>query len=60
MKDFLSKKWPYLVVIAYILFPIDILPDALPLLGSVDDSVLLLATLLKDYADTKKEKSNGV
>lgn len=60
MKNFFARKWPYIFVILYILFPIDLLPDALPILGNVDDSVLLIASLLKEYIEYRKEKNTGV
>ena len=34
--------------------------DAIPMLGNVDDFTVLLAGLIKEYADYKKKKSNGV
>jgi len=60
MKNFFARKWPYIFVILYILFPIDLIPDALPILGNVDDSVLLIASLLKEYIEYRKEKNTGV
>ncbi len=60
MKNFFARKWPYIFVILYILFPIDLIPDALPILGNVDDSVLLVASLLKEYIEYRKEKNTGV
>ncbi len=60
MKNFFARKWPYIFVVLYILFPIDLIPDALPILGNVDDSVLLIASLLKEYIEYRKEKNTGV
>jgi len=57
---FLKKNWQYILVIGYILFPIDVVPDAIPLVGNVDDSILLLLSFVKQYMDFKKEERTGV
>ena len=59
-KDFLKKNWQYALVLVYILFPIDVIPDSIPLVGNVDDSILLLLSFVKQYTDFKKQKNTGV
>ena len=58
---FFKKYWIFFVAIVYILLPTDLIPDVIPLLGGVDDSLLLVLGLIKRYIDYRKEKkSNGV
>jgi len=61
LKEFLKDRWIIIVALIYLILPIDIVSDAIPMLGNVDDFTVLLAGLIKEYADYKKEKkSNGV
>ncbi len=61
LKKFLKDRWIIIVALIYLILPIDIVSDAIPMLGNVDDFTVLLAGLIKEYADYKKEKkSNGV
>lgn len=60
-KKFFKDRWLIVVALGYLILPIDFISDAIPLLGTVDDSTVLLASLIKEYADYKKEKkSTGV
>lgn len=61
LKKFLKDRWIIIVALIYLILPIDFVSDAIPMLGNVDDFTVLLAGLIKEYADYKKEKkSNGV
>lgn len=41
---FLVKSWPFIVAIIYMLSPVDIVPDAIPIIGNLDDlGVVLVA-----------------
>lgn len=61
LKNFLKERWVVIVALAYLILPIDFVSDAIPLLGNVDDFTVLLAGLIKEYVDFKKEKkSTGV
>ncbi|HOF79075.1 MAG TPA: DUF1232 domain-containing protein [Candidatus Dojkabacteria bacterium] len=61
LKEFLKDRWIIIVALVYLILPIDFVSDAIPMLGNVDDFTVLLAGLIKEYADYKKEKkSNGV
>lgn len=51
---FLKTNWLLLVAIIYVLSPIDIIPDILPGIGGVDDSLLLIIELLRQYGQYKK------
>lgn len=56
---FLKKYWPFLAAIVYILLPVDLIPDIIPVLGGLDDSSLVVLGLIRQYLDSKKI-SNGV
>ena len=61
LKKFLKDRWIIIIALVYLILPIDIVSDSIPLLGNVDDFTVLLAGLIKEYADyKKKEKSTGV
>lgn len=54
-KEFIKEKWPILLALLYLILPIDIISDGVPFLGTVDDSVVLLASVIKQYIDFQKE-----
>ena len=56
VKLFLKKYWLIFLVLVYILVPLDLIPDALPLLGLGDDALLALFALVAKYLDYKKER----
>ncbi|HNR53083.1 MAG TPA: YkvA family protein [Candidatus Dojkabacteria bacterium] len=58
LKKFFKDRWIIIVALIYLILPIDFISDAIPLLGNVDDFTLLLAGLIKEYVDFKKEKKN--
>lgn len=50
LRDRRVSRWDKLIlagVMAYILNPMDLLPDAIPLLGQIDDAYLLAMALLR-------------
>ena len=53
---FLKKYWIFILAVVYIIVPTDLIPDVVPLFGSLDDSVLVILGLLKRYLDYRKEK----
>lgn len=53
---FFKKYWPFIFSIIYILIPTDLIPDVIPFLGGIDDSLLVILSLVKQYMDSKKEK----
>ncbi|MDX9739339.1 MAG: DUF1232 domain-containing protein [Candidatus Dojkabacteria bacterium] len=57
---FFKKYWVFFLAIIYILLPTDLIPDVIPLLGGVDDSLLVVLGLIKSYVDYRKEKNSGV
>ena len=58
---FFKKYWIFILAVVYILLPTDLIPDIVPLFGSLDDSLLVVLGLIKRYLDYKKERnSDGV
>ncbi len=53
---FWSKNWFLIVVIIYVFIPIDLIPDRLPLLGTLDDTGMIIIEVLRRYANYKKTK----
>lgn len=54
---FLKENWLLVAAIAYLLLPVDFLPDVLPVLGLSDDLGVLLIALLTKYIQHKKQNS---
>ncbi|MBD3363383.1 DUF1232 domain-containing protein [Candidatus Dojkabacteria bacterium] len=63
MKDFIKNNWILMIAIVYILLPVDVIPDSIPLVGTGDDFVLIfgefIRRLITQYKQGKKVfKSN--
>ena len=56
IKRFLKENWMLILAIFYLMFPVDILPDIVPILGVGDDALVLIGSLLIKYAKFKKTK----
>jgi uncharacterized membrane protein YkvA (DUF1232 family) len=54
ISTFLKEHWLLLAAVLYVLSPIDLIPDILPAIGGVDDSLLLVIELLREYGKYKK------
>ncbi len=52
---FLSRNWLLIVAIIYLILPIDLIPDAIPVLGSLDDAALLIINLIQKYILWRRE-----
>ena len=52
---FLAKNWLLILAIIYLILPVDLIPDVIPVLGSLDDSALLIINLIQKYILWKKE-----
>lgn len=59
MKTFLKENWLLVVTLFYVLSPIDFIPDDLPLIGSVDDTFVVLFEIIKRYREFKNNKEKG-
>jgi len=53
-EKFFKKYWLLIVAIVYLLLSIDIIPDRIPLIGTLDDVVLFLSHLIYEYVQSKK------
>ena len=56
VKVFLKENWMLIAAVIYLMFPVDILPDIVPVLGVGDDALVLIGSLLIKYAKFKKTK----
>lgn len=48
-KSFLAQHWLLVIAIIYLLLPVDLIPDTIPVIGLLDDAGLLLIQLLQEY-----------
>lgn len=60
MKKFLKKHWLDILMLIYVLLPIDIIPDAIPILGTADDVIVILLDLLKIYYLEQKKNNEAI
>jgi uncharacterized membrane protein YkvA (DUF1232 family) len=64
MKVFLKQNWPFILLILYFIFPIDIIPDFLaPIIGPVaytDDVVVAILLLIKQILSNKNAKEGRI
>lgn len=51
------KKWLLFGIIVYILSPVDILPDVLPVVGYADDVVLPILLLVAEHLISDKKEA---
>ncbi|MGI6423388.1 MAG: DUF1232 domain-containing protein [Candidatus Dojkabacteria bacterium] len=56
---FFKRYWIFFLAIFYIFLPTDLIPDAIPFLGGVDDSLLLILGLIKRYIEYRKEQKEA-
>ncbi len=54
LKAFAKDNWIVIVAIIYLLVPIDLIPDFIPVFGKLDDSSILILDLVKRYLDSRK------
>jgi uncharacterized membrane protein YkvA (DUF1232 family) len=54
MKDVKVNKWLLAFVIGYSLLPVDIIPDAIPLLGTLDDTLVWIIQIMQVANSGKK------
>lgn len=64
MKVFLKQNWPFILLVLYFIFPIDIIPDFLaPIIGPVaytDDALVAVILLLKQYIGYRNTKAGKI
>jgi len=56
---FLSRNWLLIVAIIYLILPFDLIPDAIPVLGSLDDTALLIINLIQKYILWRRENEQA-
>jgi len=49
-KGFWKGKWPMLLVVLYVLSPIDLFP------GGIDDSIVIILEIIRQISESKKEE----
>jgi uncharacterized membrane protein YkvA (DUF1232 family) len=54
---FLKENWLLALAVLYVFSPIDLIPDILPAIGGLDDSLLVLIELIRQYGKYKKGTS---
>lgn len=64
MKVFLKQNWPFILLVLYFIFPIDVIPDFLaPIIGPVaytDDFVVAVLLLIRQYFMYKNAKEGRI
>lgn len=64
MKVFLKQNWPFILLVLYFIFPIDIIPDFLaPIIGPVaytDDVLVAILLLIKQVLSNKHVKEGRI
>lgn len=53
VRKFFKENWYLIFALVYLIFPLDFLPDDIPLIGSVDDAFLLLIEVVRRYSEDK-------
>lgn len=53
LKSFIKMHWKLILVVVYVISPIDLIPDVLMPLGYTED-LLLVVTMILDYYKRKK------
>ena len=54
-KDYLTSIAIALVVTAYVVSPVDLVPDVVPAVGTVDDGIVVLIGLLREILRKPKD-----
>lgn len=50
----MSRIFWILLVIGYVLSPIDVIPDAIPIVGAVDDVLVILISVISFFYNKKQ------
>ena len=55
---FLGQHWATIAAILYVIMPLDIIPDFIPVAGGIDDAVILSYQLYQEYKAYKAGKTS--
>lgn len=56
MKNFLKENWLLILGIIYLIMPIDLVPDVVPVAGAVDDATILGIELIRRWLNSRPIK----
>jgi len=48
-RSFFQENWLLILVLLYIILPVDLIPDRTPVVGTLDDGALLLLNIILEY-----------
>lgn len=54
IKAFLKDNWIPIFAILYLVVPVDLIPDFLPVVGKLDDTSIFIIDLIRRYLDSKR------
>ena len=60
MKEFFKRYWLFIIAIIYIIIPTDLIPDLIPFFGGLDDSALVILSVVIQYLDYRRTHKDGV
>lgn len=55
-QDLMKKHWKLIFAVVYLLSPLDLVPDIIPVLGVTDDLIVIAIAVLLTYIDHKKQE----
>ncbi|HKM19794.1 MAG TPA: YkvA family protein [Candidatus Dojkabacteria bacterium] len=59
-KSFFQENWLLILVLLYIILPVDLIPDRTPIVGTLDDGALLLLNIILEYRKWKLNNEGRV
>ena len=59
-KSFFQENWLLILVLLYIILPVDLIPDRTPVVGTLDDGALLLLNIILEYRKWKLNNEGRV
>jgi uncharacterized membrane protein YkvA (DUF1232 family) len=60
MKKFIKENWLLIIAILYLIFPLDLIPDIIPVIGMADDTALLVVELIRRIVSKKNSSSKEI